>query len=1205
MVTESPSSAAAAVSVVVYRHGLSLADRRVVRVACPESGVTVREAAMRGLAGGDIDPAAYCASVDGRTIVEVGSEERLGPGQSLVLVPRVGGTETLVMLAIAVVSAAASAMISTRVRLPGASDATTPDTQRFYFNSVSTGIEAGEAEPVVFGNVRNLGLRRYQVEPIEASDGSGDDRLRILFTCGHGEIGGFGSLTSDQDNVDAATVTGIYFNDGQPISTLRGARLWARMGTADQAVVPGFADVVLHQEVGVGGTTLENTSGTEITGGSPGGEEVTITTANAVDAVRVRVRLSNGLYETPSGTQTQLAARTVKWRVRTREYDNPGTPGAWTAWTVVTVTKAQSSRFYSALRIDNLYGDGPHVTQVQVERVSIDAGVDTIADTMAWESLINITYDDDQNYGGYAVLGVELTASEQVSEAPEVTADVAGVKCRIWDKVGDITDPGTSAATRATTGNVAAVIAELVTNPVWGGGDPDSRVWRDSLAELWLRCDETVALRSGSGTRARFVVNTVLNAKAPLVDVVRSLASVAWADAAKVSHDWLFVCDREQTAPVEVFGDEAIALDANGVAAAVAEYENTEGVFGTRPNQWVAQFANEDEAGRTDTIVYPSDGTLWLAADWPEGQEPPRQESVRVDGQTNAEQVIDYLVYIAKRERDLDHSVAFETTRPVVKLMPGERFDLAWSMPGWGTASGRVADGCTTETVILDRDVTLEDGEEYTVQVTHHDGVEEARVVASSAGTYPAGTVLAVTPAFTDAPEAMCSYAIGQTGIVHKPFRCTGIEFVSAPDQRLRVKGVAYDAEVYDRDLAVATLEPYSSLVSIFRTPGPMQTLTARLVNDGDRTRAELSWSQRPEDAAITGSTRIYYRLGGTSTWIRQPVESTTNRSAVFEVDEEQSFEFIAVAVSHAGFARSPYDPAHPIAGINMTFGGGSGGVLPPPASGSLTFDAAAGTYTLEWDAVEGAVEYQVLVFGDPSALPNNGAEDCLVLDRTSATSISGLVLASGEDYVFYIRSVGSSGRLSWTALEVDVDPAGTPTGKTIKATDVFDLSTDGTATDCTWNGTTGRLEMDNPATPAVWTSGEVDTGSSSAGRIAVRLRTANDWESSDDANTSDIEDLAFAIPSIEADQFGAGSTGGEVVMLMPPYDTEVGDGAQGWSVRVRTKSGGVWSSWSSLAHCAGHAPAAWQQYEVEVTLTSGAVPYRPGLRGVTVVVTH
>jgi hypothetical protein len=524
-------------------------------------------------------------------------------------------------------------------------------------------------------------------------------------------------------------------------------------------------------------------------------------------------------------------------------------------------------------------------------------------------------------------------------------------------------------------------------------------------------------------------------------------------------------------------------------------------------------------------------------------------------------------------------------------VLPGERFDVNLTLLGWGLASGRLRARATGAAVKLDRSVTLASATTYVLEITHPDGTAEARTVTSAAGTYAAGADIAIASAFAAPAEEFCEYRLGQTGLVTKPFLCTSVRPASTADIRWEIEGVEYNASVYSQEAADVDRTVYSSLRTISTPPGPVLSLRAVERTRGTQRVIDLSCRQAEEDAEITASFRVYRRVTGTITWVLTPGLLTVSRSgAIVELTTtDTSYDFVMIAVSAAGAALSPEDPRHPIARVVL------GLSAPPPATpASATLTQTAGnTYTLSWAAVADAVGYQVLAGGDTTLLPNGGAEDCLVVARVAApsTSLAGLELAPGQSTRFYVRAVGANGRMSG-ARTIAVTAA-TPSGESIKTTTTFNLDSTGTDSNTTWNGTASRLEMIDADTAATWTSAVVDTSSSTLGELTLRVGTAND------ADDPDIEDVDFAVPSIEADQFGVFNS--EVIMIAPPYP----DDRQTWVFEVRTSNDNVlFTDWEAVA-VGTSVRRVFRYHQVRVRMSRAAAPYRPAVRSLIAVVTN
>jgi len=1086
-----------------------------------------------------------------------------------------GELSTGIMIGIAILSAVASAVLSASVRAPAVTGSDQSPQRRYGFNRISNDAFVGDAIPVVMGE-RRYGGKVVAKVPVESEDGSGDGRLKLLICLGWGEIEKIADRTADFDEVPGEDMTGLWLND-QPIANFAGVKVSGRTGTSGQRVLPGFADIETLREVGVGGVTLPNTSGSERTGGSASGEAYLFSTLAAVDAVVCRVRLPNGLYSiTGSG---QVETRAVKFRLRTRLSSGPGT---WSAWRVITLERADQSEFFSSPRVELNTGGGSAMYDIQLERVSAE-GDATVVDKLIWDSVVEVTHSAE-TYPHLAMLALDLTAGEQLTGEPRVSVQVKGVKCRVWDGVSDPDDPDFDTEW---TDNPAYHVLEILTNTTWGMGSTynDTNIDMATLIEAAEYAGESVARPLG-GTRPRFACNIVLDSQREGVDWLRTVCQTMRAVPITSGTIWRIVVDKPRPAPVEVFTDGSIALDDNGLAK--FEYRRELGTGGvTRANRLVGQFENAMADFQADTLAFPDYGESWLAT------EPVQEESQRMDGVTDPDQVAAELVYRMQRLRSLTRSIRFTPSRAAIVVQPGDRFDIAFQLPAWGTASGRCGRSSTATTIRIDRTVTLESGQTYVVTLVRLDGSVETRTINSPDGTYAPGDEISVATAFTSAPLEFEEYVVGKVGISTKPFLCTAVRAADTKQLLWELEGVEYAAGIYTDNGGEVDLPDYSELRNLTTPPGPVGNLRAyeRTVGTDIITRSiELAWVQTPADAEITGSFRIYRRRVGTETWVLVPNATVARRGAVIEiVERDVGYEFCVVAVSLGGAFLSPLDPRHLIA--SLVFGLST---PPPPAPTGMALTQTGGnTYTLSWDEVDGAVGYQVLSCGDTTSLPNVGAEDCLVLARTVEAELTGLELPPSQQCRFFVRSIGLNGRLSFTAATVSIATPATPPGQSIALTRTFTLNSEGTLTNLTW--ASSRLELVSAGTAGVYLSPEVDLTTIAATELTIRPATAND------ADDPTLNSDPFIVPSIAADQWGVVSSGPSVVgMLMPPWP----DAAQTWKFEIRTFDGTVWSDWATWPVYSA-INRTISKYQIRVTMTRASAPYRPALRGLKVVATR
>lgn len=1143
------------------------------------------------------------ALVDGRSVdafdvapVRDGAIVRAGPRARR---PGDPFTQTAILIGLALLSAAASALLVTRIRNPGAENPS-DGARRFGFSRFSHDAVAGDPVQVALGEIMSAGPKLLARVPVDGPDG--DARVRLLYTFGRGEIGAIGSRTTNATWIAGSSVTGIYLNDNQPLANFPGSRVSIRLGQLTQRAIPGFDDTETLRDVGAGGAVLRNTSGTDRVG-DVSGEAVTYSGVDPVDAMRLLIRFNAGLYSiSDSG---QVNSRRVQFRYRTRL--NAG-PGAWSGWTVHTVDRADQSTVVLSIRLDDLNPDEPPVRMdVQVERITAEASGVSVADEMTFDQVVEVQYSNN-TFPGRSLLAIELTASEQISTVPNASADIRGLKnLRLWD---GSSDPSSPEFDTGWSNNPADLALAWITSRDWGMGAQysDTNINFPSLLAWRTECEILKAKRRG-GTRKQFAYNALIQDARNGIDGLMKICEAGRCVPVQVGDQWHFIMDRAQPFPVEQYDDGCIACADDGAA----EFTYRRGLtFGGAnvPNHVVVQYPDAARQGRTDTQEWPEpdnteqpENQLWLGG---EDAEPRHTQTVRLEGITDGDQAKDEAIFRARKLRFMSRGTEFVTTKLVPAVQPGERFDLACSVAGYGMASGRLESGSVEGMVRLDRSVTLESGVEYSLQVQHHDGTLELATIAMPSGHYEAGSPLALEVPLAQNPSAdgdYAGYALGAVGKAVKPFLCTGVKATGEDNGTFRwsISCVEYVPGVYDGGVGTIGSIDYSSLVTSRTPPGPVLEIRANeQVLNGIR-QVTLSWRQSPADAAITASFKIYRRSAGSTAAILVPgvIGGGGRRGAIFELaDLDAAYQFAAIAVSPMGACLSAFDTRIPWTGVVY----GLGPPPPPPPTGlTLTQVGTGNTYTLSWDPVENATGYQVLFGGDTTGLPNVGAEDCLVLARTADTQLTGLELPPGEACRFFVRSVNVNGRMSTTASTIEEATPATPAGQTIKNTYTPDFTVDGTLTNLVWDGTDGRIELDDANTDGVFESGTIDTGAATLTELTFRPDTANDYADL----TIDAFKPNLAMPSIAADQWGVVSGAGEtavVGMLMPPFP----DDEQAWIFEVRTSvDGATWTGWLTVPSCSG-VTHTMRYYELRITLrrktADGA--YRPALRGITVVCT-
>lgn len=116
----------------------------------------------------------------------------------------------------------------------------------------------GQPIPVIYGEHLTGGT--IFNEFVEVNNSTGESTYFALVGLGHGEVESIGGATSDTPDVspltsNAKTTPETIFLQGNPLSNFHKTKVWVRMGSNEQTLVPGFEKSRVTYDVNVGLTT--------------------------------------------------------------------------------------------------------------------------------------------------------------------------------------------------------------------------------------------------------------------------------------------------------------------------------------------------------------------------------------------------------------------------------------------------------------------------------------------------------------------------------------------------------------------------------------------------------------------------------------------------------------------------------------------------------------------------------------------------------------------------------------------------------------------------------------------------------------------------------------------------------------------------------------------------------------------------------------
>ena len=568
----------------------------------------------------------------------------------------------------------------------------------------------------------------------------------------------------------SSTNRSIYLND-TPLEDAQGrlnfsdnVEISFTNGTLGQGVIGGFNDVQIEQSVG---NQLTKSAG-----------PISVTTTRA-DLTRIIVRVAVGPLYIIDADDGAFEDREVNFNISITD-----SLGA----TVVNQTREISGKARAPTDFEygfNLTGTGPWT--VRVERLKEDSTNSRFFDDLYFKAIVGIL-DKGFRYPGTALLGLKFRA-EGFDSIPRVSALLKGRIIRVPNNYNtrDRTYSGiwSGAFKEEYSNNPAWVFYDLMTSKRYGCGEliDEASIDKFALYEVGRYCDELVSDGRG-GTEPRFAVNVNINNRGEAYDVLNSLAA-AFRGMLYYAGGTIIPTQDKPGSIVKIFSPSNVIQemdDEQKITAPPFTYEGT----GRKARKTVALVSwNDPNDSYKAKTEYVEDRSAIEQYGY-------REIEVRGFGCTSQGQAQRLGRWILATNLTEKETVTFKTTAQGFFLMPGELIEIVDSDRAPGVAAGAVKSGSSLSSIVLDRDVTLNSGTTYRLQLAIGNEDSE-RVVTNAAGTHSTLTLASPLPS---APQEGDTWLLRETTATRKRYRVVGVN--ENEDNTVTVAATAHNAEKYD-----------------------------------------------------------------------------------------------------------------------------------------------------------------------------------------------------------------------------------------------------------------------------------------------------------------------------------------------------------------------------------------------------------------------
>jgi predicted phage tail protein len=534
----------------------------------------------------------------------------------------------------------------------------------------------------------------------------------------------------------------------------------------------------------------------------------------------------------------------------------------------VTINAASKSPYTTNVGFLQIEPGQEGYYDIKVERLTPDNSSPRILNVFYLTS-IELYYFGNFIYPRSALMAFKALASDQLSGSLRASCEAECLLVRVWN--------GATWSVEYNN-NPAWVCYDVLTQPVFNddltvaryeGLDPSVYDFDlDSFLEWANYCDELI-----NGEK-RVTFNGVFDSQQDMWQAALKVAFIGRASIVWNGITLTIVVDKAAP-PVQMFSVGNIGQDS---------FKETFLSLEERASEISIDFINEDNNYEMDSVSVFNSGIESIS----------NKSQIQGFGITNTNEAWTFCNYLLGVNKYCLRVAELTLDINALAATIGDVIYIQHDIPGWGTAGGKIVTA-TSNTVTLDKTVTLESGKSYGIMIVLSDDTLVEKTISSPAGTY---TTISVSTIFSSIPTQYNDYAVYETTEALKKFRIFDISRDS--DQIINLKLIEYNENVY------AVEEGFTPTESISYTSLPLfPTVTSITLGEGTGLDVSgvvsrtIEVSFEIDNKAIKRKAEVYLKTA-TGSWIKQG-ETSTNKFIISAVRENTYYEVTVVPVNIGG----------------------------------------------------------------------------------------------------------------------------------------------------------------------------------------------------------------------------------------------------------------------------------------------------------------
>jgi len=487
-------------------------------------------------------------------------------------------------------------------------------------------------------------------------------------------------------------------------------------------------------------TQSSEVSGQEVLNTTPIGPFVANSAGTVCKFIGIDLVAPRGMYY--ANDQGGLDSRSAVIKIEAQEVNQLGVAiGSWVTLATETISGATTTPVRKSFKYSAPYSAATYPRfQVRLSRTDTKDTSSRAGNEIDWAGL-RVYMPDTRNYGNITLLAVRAQATNNLSSMSARQINVVATR-----KIKTVTSTGLSASTSATR-SVAAALADIATNTVYGGGIAAANIDWPALYAL----EQTLAAR-GDYLDVRFDSATTLWEALTQAGVVARTKPFMQGG---VLH---FVRDQAQTVPVALFSMRNIVQNSMSINYLTPTNETSDSVQVTYfdKNTW-----------QQTTVSCVLSGSA--------GANPAK---ISLLGVTERDQAFREGLYQSAANKYRRKVIKFSTEAEGFIPAFGDLIAIQHDIPAWGQVGEVSAWNAGTRTLTVNEDLTWTAGQTHYVGLRKRDGSIDGPFVATQGAT-PNVLVLATSPTFTPyvgVDEERTHIAFGPGDTWRQPARVVSVQ---------------------------------------------------------------------------------------------------------------------------------------------------------------------------------------------------------------------------------------------------------------------------------------------------------------------------------------------------------------------------------------------------------------------------------------------